>query len=184
MNDISRIGYVAVTCSFIILGALNHSVPAAQPELERPQLPPLNLTFPHQVVGTLKKPTNCAGNLNVSLRESWYVPSNNASPPALTPAAANSLIGLQNRTLGTSPIDPNTGNFAINWSEFKSADRMPWVAVRNQQGQTVTAYRLLTLLVAGPNIIGIPQPQVLIQFLGNETTKDIRAINVNCVPFG
>ena len=183
MSQVSRVGLVVVTCCCIVLGAVHHDAPAALPELERPQIPSMNLTFPHQVVGTLKKPTNCAGNLSISLTESWYVPSNNASPPALAPAG-NTLVGLQSRTLGTSPIDPSTGNFAINWAEWKSADRMPWVSARNAQGQTVMAYRLLTLLVAGPNIVGFPQPQVLIQFLGNETAKDVRAINVNCIPFG
>jgi hypothetical protein len=181
MNQTSRVGYAAVMCFCILLGGTQDNALAAQPQLEKPQLPPL--TFPHQVLGSIKKPTNCAGNLSITLKESWYVPSNNATPPALMPAG-NTLAGLQNRDLGTAPIDPATGNFTINWSEGRHAGRMPWVSARTTQGQPVTAYRFLTLLVVGPGIVGVPQPQVLLQFLGNESTKDVRAINVNCIPFG
>lgn len=177
------VGLAGVALLFFFLGAITPFAGAALPQLEQPKLPTPTLTSPHKVMGTLKKPSNCTGNLTITLQESWYAPTNTGTPPALAPAG-NTLTGFQNRNLATAPIDPNTGNFVLNWAEFKSANRMPWGAATTTQGQPTTAYRFLTLLVTGPGMVGVPQPQVLIQFLGNESVKDVRTIVVNCIPFG
>jgi hypothetical protein len=176
-------GLAMVTLWSLLWFSITPFAGAALPQIEPQQIPKPILTFPHQVLGTLKKPNNCTGNLTITLNESWYIPSNTSIPPALAPAN-NTVTGFQNRTLATAPIDPNTGNFVLNWSEFKGANRMPWGTGTTTQGQATTVYRFLTLLVTGQSIIGVPQPQVLIQFLGNESSKDLRTVTVNCSLIG
>jgi hypothetical protein len=78
--------------------------------------------------------------------------------------------------------------------EVNALDRMPWFTARHAQtGQNVIAYRVLTLHVVGGGspgstgttiMSGFPQPDPIITFIGNETTKNVRTIQVNCIGQG
>lgn len=154
-----------------------------------PSTPTVSVKVPHHVLGTLKNPHNCGTNTTVSLSESWYVASDTRRPPTLVPAG-NSLAGnFQVRPIGSPQVDPNTGNFDIQWMEVNALDRMPWISARNAQtGQPTIAYRVLLLGVVGSVPVssgtaimaGTPSPEPLITFIGNETSKNVRFISVTC----
>lgn len=179
MTHTVRFTSAVVMCVGIILGGAT-SPTLAQTLNDRlgSNIKPLSL--PHHVVGSVSRLVSCGSNTTVSLRESWYV-ANNIDPYnstfTLVPAG-DTLVGLTTRVLGSSPVDPSTGKFDVQWSEPALLVRVPWGTARHAQtGAQVTAYRVLTLVfsgAAGGNVnTGTPQPLSIITFFGNETSKNV-----------
>ena len=141
--------------------------------------------LPRHVVGTVKLSNTCGSNLTIFLEEKWFIDSN--SDPVLSGLvlAGNTLVGLTTRTLGSSPVDPTTGNFDVQWSEIIYPLGVPWITARHAQtGETVSAYRILTLYLTGGNRIGFVKPPPAITFFGTEASKNVGLITVTCVDMG